>query len=159
MDFYNFISTFVLPLTITHFSIDYLSDNEITRSETKIGIIQYIHHFIVNFNLIGVLVLPFINADLLTLYTSVLVSVIAQGGYLMNQEQCWITKYVNKLICGRSNRKWIADFSSFMKYYTRGESWAQSDVYGKIDNTLKVTIMNVLFLFVLIKYMKKNKMV
>ena len=129
MDFYNFISIFILPLTITHFSIDYLSDSEITKDETKIGIIQYIHHFIVNFNLIGILVLPFIDTDLITLFISVCVSIIAQSGYLMNGDQCWITIYANKLIHGRSNRKWIADFSSFIKYYIRGESWAQSDVY------------------------------
>jgi hypothetical protein len=65
--------------------------------------------------------------------------------------------YINSLITGNPKRKWIADFPSLIKHYIRGDSWAYSDVY-KMDNTFKVTVNNLVFLFILIKYsIKKNK--
>jgi hypothetical protein len=155
MDFYTFVSIFVLPLTIIHFCIDYLRDRDITHSETKIGVYQFIHHFIVIFNLVGTLALPFFNIDFLTLFVSICILIIAQIGYLMNDEYCWLLIMTNKMINPEHpKRKWIADIDSFIKNYTRGDSWAYSDIYS-IDNTIKVTICNCVFIFILIKYSLK----
>ena len=159
MKFYNFISTIVLPLTVIHFACDYLSDSYITHSETEIGILQMTHHFLVVFNLTGIFVLPFFDIDLVTLFVSIMTLVIIQFGYLKNKEFCWLTRLINeKIKPGRKDRKWMGDFFCFMKHYVRGSDWTHGDIY-KVDNRSKVLITNVVFLFILIKFILKNNII
>jgi hypothetical protein len=157
IDLYTFTSVIVLPLTVIHFCLDYLRDRDINHSEFKIGMLQYIHHYIVIFNLSGTMLLPFFYSSLPLITVNILILYGAQVGYIMNDDFCWLTKYINGLITGNPKRKWIADLPSLIKHYIRGDTWAYSDVH-KIDNTVKVTISNLVFLFILIKYcIKKNK--
>ena len=64
MDLYTFISVLLLPITLFHFTIDYLSDSEITSSETKIGFLQYIHYLFGSMCVLGIGILPFLNSTL-----------------------------------------------------------------------------------------------
>ena len=156
MDSYNFISVFVLPLTLIHFSLDYLRDKEIKSNETKVGILSYLHHFIVNFNLAGVLVLPFVDSTLSVITLNIIISIIAQYGLLINKEWCWLTRKINNLINGKPNRKWIADLNSFIKHYIRGDEWAYSDI-NFLNNTNRLTFINTVFIIILLKFILKNK--
>jgi len=156
MDSFNFISVFVLPLTLIHFSLDYLRDKEIKSNETKVGILSYLHHFIVNFNLAGVLVLPFVDSTLSVITLNIIISIIAQYGLLINKEWCWLTRKINNLINGKPNRKWIADLNSFIKHYIRGDEWAYSDI-NFLNNTNRLTFINTVFIIILIKFILKNK--
>ena len=156
MDSYNFISIFVLPLTLVHFSLDYLRDKDIKTNETKVGMLSYLHHFIVNFNLAGVLVLPFVDSTLSVITLNIIITIIAQYGLLINKEQCWLTTKINNLINGKTNRKWIADLNSFIKHYIRGDEWAYSDI-NFLNNTNRLTFINTVFIIILIKFILKNK--
>ena len=156
MDSYNFISVFVLPLTLIHFSLDYLRDKDIKTNETKVGMLSYLHHFIVNFNLAGVLVLPFVDSTLSVITLNIIITIIAQYGLLINKERCWLTTKINNLINGKTNRKWIADLNSFIKHYIRGDKWAYSDI-NFLNNTNRLTFINTVFIIILIKFILKNK--
>ena len=57
----------------------------------------------------------------------------------------------------KPNRKWTGgEIGSLMKKYVRGDQWAYSDM-GPQNNTILITIMNVIHLFILIKIIIKNK--
>jgi hypothetical protein len=152
-DMYTFASAVLLPFSMIHFMMDYLSDDEIKHSETKIGIFQYLHHLFGAATVFAVVVLPFINPKLSVTAFTIIMCLFAQIGWLKNKEFCWYWALMNKMINpDKPKRKWTADIFSLMKKYIRtGENWAYTNVY-KVDNTLTVLIMCLSQLFVLIRY-------
>ena len=157
IDTYTFISVVLLPITIFHFCLDYLSDSEITSSETKIGISQYIHYLFGSMCFSGIAILPFLNPTLGLILLNITVSIIAQVGWLKNKEYCWLWSYTNKLINPKKpKRKWLSNIILQIKKYTRGGDWAYSEV-KEINNTKTVALMTITQLFILLKYLYKYK--
>ena len=139
-----------LLISLFFWTVDFLSDSYITKDETKLGILQYIHHLAATIGFLG----PFINlftGNFVFYVVSIILSIIIQSGFLINDDYCWLTLMVNKCINpGQPKRKWRADLSSFVKHYIRGDSWAYSDMY-KPDFTSGTFITNCVFIAGLIK--------
>lgn len=151
MNLYEFISVIVVPFTILHFCIDYLSDRDITKSEVKIGITQLLHHFILVTHVTGFTLLPFFKCNLQTAVTVILVSIIAQIGWLINKDYCWMLTMTNKMINSeRPARKWRGEIMSLIKHYLRNDNWAYSDI-KHVDNFNNILYMNTMHLFTLFK--------
>ena len=145
------------PFILFNFCLDYLSDSQITHSETKIGMHQLFHHITATI-WAGVFTLPFMSSKLSVVGLSIIVSLVIQAGHRVNKDYCWLTRIVNKMIDPQKpNRKWTGgEIGSLMKKYVRGDQWAYSDM-GPQNNTILITIMNVIHLFILIKIIIKNK--
>uniref|UniRef100_A0A6C0I9C3 Uncharacterized protein n=1 Tax=viral metagenome TaxID=1070528 RepID=A0A6C0I9C3_9ZZZZ len=147
----------LLTLTLVFFSIDYLTDNSITHDETKIGILIFIHHL--------ACVVAGIGSTLCLLYKNVLPSVIViiilstiiQTGFLINNDYCWLTKMINKMIDpSRPNRKWRGDIFSLLKHYIRGDEWGYGDI-RYINQTSFTRSMNFCLIIYLIKFIGKYR--
>ena len=151
MNLYEYIALIVLPFTILHFSLDYLSDKGIIKNEVKIGFLQFLHHFVAISHAAG-LILPFFKAKLSTIVYVNLVSFIAQIGWLINKNNCWLLRLINKKMNSDENRKWRGDFYSLLKHYTRGNDWAYSNIRNT-ENFKNILIMNSVHIFTLIKYL------
>jgi hypothetical protein len=139
-----------LLISLFFWTVDFLSDSYIIKDETKLGIFQYIHHLAATIAFLG----PFINlftGNFMFYVVSIILSIIIQSGFLINDDYCWLTLIVNKCINKEQpKRKWRADLSSFVKHYTRGDSWAYSDMY-KPDFTSGTLIINCVFIVGIIK--------
>ena len=61
---YEMFSIIIVPFSLFFFGADYLRDNEITKNETKIGIIQYIHHLAFTTNISGLIGTFFLSDSL-----------------------------------------------------------------------------------------------
>jgi hypothetical protein len=154
MDTYEYFSLIVI-LSLISFSVNFLSDSEIIENELKLGFYDFLHHFFYNINIVSVSIIPFIkNPSLMILFILVCTSIIVQIGFLYNNEYCWITRGVNKLINpDKPNRKWRGGFTSSINHYLRGDSWAYSDISpGSLNNTSPVLILNVVTVLILLKY-------
>lgn len=148
---YDFIAVIILPLVLIHFTIDYLSDSQIIASETRIGILQFIHHLITKIAFVGSFFTLFLISDIKYISVGIIISIIAQIGFLKNNDYCWYTKMVNELIDpNKPNRKWRSDWGAFIRHYIRGDDWAYSDIWNS-DITFEITIINIIYLIVLIK--------
>ena len=147
----------LIPFILFNFSLDYLSDSQITQHETKIGMCQLFHHLTATI-WTWVILLPFMSSKLSVITLSILTSLVIQAGHRINKDYCWLTRIVNKTIDpNKPNRKWPGgDIGSLMKKYIRGDSWAYSDMLPP-NNTSLSTIMNVIHLFILIKIIIKIK--
>lgn len=156
LDLYEYMCV-LTPFLLFTFSLDYLSDSQITHSETKIGAFQFFHHLVVTI-ILATSALPFMSSHLSVIVLSILVSLGVQVGYRINKDYCWLTRVVNKMIDPQKpKRKWTGgDIESLMKKYVRGDSWAYSDMGPQNNNTL-ITVMNLIHLFVLIKIIIKIK--
>ena len=154
-DIYTFASAVLLPVSMIHFIMDYLSDEEITHSETKIGIFQYIHHLFAAMSILSLVVLPFLRPTLSLITLNVVACLVAQIGWLKNNEYCWFWSLVNKMINpNKPNRKWTASAFSLLKKYTRSdEKWAYTNVY-KADNKQAIILLLVSHLFVIIRFLR-----
>lgn len=108
------------------------------------------HHFVSTIAYIG----PIINlfSGNITLYIiSVIINIIIQTGFLINNDYCWLTRSINKKIDPiKPNRKWRADLYSFIKHYIRGDSWAYSDIY-KNSFTPAMLVLNCIYIFGIVK--------
>ena len=154
MNFYQYLSVIVLPVAILHFGLDFLTDKDIKTNTTKIGIYQFLHHIILVTHVSGFTILPFINPNINCLSIAILISVLAQAGWLVNHEYCWLLTFVNKQINpDKPNRKWRGEIHSLIKHYIRGDKWAYSDIKN-MDNTFNVNMMNTVHLFTLIYFCK-----
>ena len=114
------IFSIVIVISLIHFSIDYLSDEQITSNETKIGILQIIHHLVITIQMFGIFVnnLPFKIIAILT-------SFAIQLGYLVNNDHCWLTTMVNKLINpDKPDRIWRVDLILQIKHPSRSTARA-----------------------------------
>ena len=148
---YEYVSVILLPLILFHFCLDFLSDDEIVRDETKIGILQFFHHTVCTIYLSGILILPFISINIGIIILTILVSIITQIGYLINNEYCWVTSMVNKMINpgGNGKRKWVGgDICSLIKSYLY-DNWRYSDI-KYINNTKLTLIANIVHIIIII---------
>ena len=149
----DYISLFVIPLTLFNFCLEFLPDKEVTRDELKIGILNLIHHLFYAFNILGVSLLLFLqNPSFIIIILTVISSIITQVGYLLHNDFCWITRMVNTLINpDKPNRKWRAGVESMIKHYLRGDEWAYSEIKN-VNNDNLLIFMNIVHLILLIKY-------
>jgi len=140
----------ILIISLIVWVIDFLSDSQITKDETKIGIIQYLHHLFSTIAFIG----PFINlffGSVPFYIISVLTSMIIQAGFLINNDYCWLSTLANKCIDpDHPNRKWRSAIDSFIKHYIRGDSWAYSEMC-KPNFTYGTMTINCIFIIGIIK--------
>jgi hypothetical protein len=154
---YEMFSLVVIPFSLVFFGADFLRDKEITENETKIGIVQYIHHLAFTTNISGLIGSFFLTCDINFVIFLMVLSMINQVGWLINDDYCWLTKYANKLIgTNAKNRKWIAEISSLVRHYIQGDDWAYSDMRS-VNRNRQVIISNGLILSILIKIIIKNK--
>jgi hypothetical protein len=152
MDLYTFISVLIIPFVILHFTLDYLSDSQITHSEIEIGIIQLLHHIVSVIQMCGFFVVPFIKVDINIMILLITINTVAHIGYLQNKGKCWIVSHVNKIINpNKPNRKWISNGCSYIKHYTRGGEWAYSDIINDSNYKMSASV-NIAHLFSLLKY-------
>jgi hypothetical protein len=146
---YDF-ATFYIVYSLVSWIIDFLSDSKITDNEIKIGMLQYIHH-LVSISHIGIIVLLFFSKSMNMAIYSIIISMIVQVGWLINNDNCWYTTMVNKMIDPKQpNRKWRGEIGSFIKHYVRGDSWAYSDIYNTNMST-PAHITNVATIMYLLK--------
>jgi len=158
MNNYEITALLIIPITLLHFSIDYLSDREITKDETKLGILIFIHHliifpfFVLLFSALGLLKIK--DYSLLILISIIIL--ISQFGFFLNNDYCWLTRIINVNIDpNKPNRKWVGDFGSFFKKYMRGDSWAYSNIYDIQKTTnFQCLTYNILLLIAVYKYNK-----
>jgi len=154
---YEIFSLIIIPFSLFFFGADFLRDKEITHSETKIGIIQLIHHLAFTTNISGLIASFFLTCRIEFVIFLMILSMINQVGWLLNDDKCWLTRYANKTIGTKAkNRKWIAEVSSLVRHYIQGDEWAYSDMRPVNRNT-QVIISNVLIFAILIKIIIKNK--
>ena len=155
---YEMFSLIIIPFSLFFFGADFLRDKDITKNETKIGIIQYIHHLAFTTNISGLIGAFFLSCDISLVTLMVILSMIIQVGWLINDDYCWLTRYTNDLIGAKSkDRKWLAEISSLIKHYIRGDEWAYSEMRS-VDRTEQTLISNGLLLLILMKIiLKKNK--
>ena len=73
MELYEYVSVILVPLILFHFCLDYLSDRDIVKDETKIGIIQFFHHTVCTIYLAGITILPFISGSLSVITMTIIV--------------------------------------------------------------------------------------
>ena len=145
------LSCILCIILLIFFSIDYLSDDQITDNETKIGICIFFHHLACVISGFGSILCLFFNGTILSTTIIVLISIIIQAGFLVNNDYCWYTKMVNNLIDPQKpNRKWRGDYESLIKHYIRGDEWAYSDIRN-IDQTQFVIFINIILILILIK--------
>ena len=147
------------PFILINFCLDYLSDSQITHSETELGMHQLFHHLVATI-WAGIYTLPFMSSKLTVITVSVLVSIVIQGGHLMNKDYCWLTRRVNRKInSDKPDRKWVGgDIVSLMKKYVRGDDWAYSNM-GVQKNRKLDCIVNCIHFGILFKILiKGNKL-
>ena len=154
---YEMFSLVVIPFSLVFFAADFLRDKEITQNETKIGIVQLIHHLAFTTNMSGLISSVFLTCNIKFVIFLTILSMVNQVGWLVNDDHCWLTKYANKLIGTEAkNRKWVAEVSSLVRHYIQGDDWAYSDM-RPINRNRQVIISNGLILAILIKIIIKNK--
>ena len=151
LNLYEYTSIILLPIILFHFSLDFLSDSDIIKNETKIGILQFFHHIVCTIYISGIVLLPFVSRNISVLFITIIVSMVIQIGYLINNENCWVTIMANKLINPKyPNRKWVGgDICSLIKSYIRDDSWRYSNI-KYINNTKLTLIANIVHIFILL---------
>ena len=154
---YEMFSLIIIPFSLFFFGADFLRDKEITKDETKIGITQLIHHLAFTSNISGLIAAFFLSSNISFVTFLTILSMINQVGWLVNDDYCWLTRYSNNLIGTKhKDRKWVAEISSLIKHYIRGDDWAYSEIRSS-DRSEQVIISNGLILMILIKIIIKNK--
>jgi len=154
---YEMFSLVIIPFSLVFFGADFLRDKEITQNETKIGIVQLIHHLAFTTNMSGLISSVFLTCNIKFVVFLTILSMINQVGWLLNDDHCWLTQYANKIIGAQAkNRKWIAEVSSLVRHYIQGDDWAYSDM-RPVNRNRQVIISNGLILAILIKIIIKNK--
>ena len=154
MKIYDFIAIFLIPITLINFIIDYLSDENITKDETKIGFLQLLHHLICLICFISPFISLFVLKDLNYTLLSIILLIIVQVGFLINKDRCWYTHMVNKLKGISVNMRWINDIPSFIKYYIRGNEWAHGDINPDFNHKYSMPVINICYILILMKFIK-----
>ena len=157
MIIYDLVALIIIPLVLVHFSIDYLSDSQISNNETKIGILQLFHHLVLTIQMVSILfsIIPVKKIPVGIIILGIIINIVIQAGYLINNDYCWLTKMVNELINPQKpNRKWLCDVVLQIKKYIRGKEWAYSDIRST-DQTGIVLFSNLSFILVLINSINK----
>jgi len=147
------IMCIIIPLSLFLWTIDFLSDSQINKNETKLGILQYLH-FLVSVISFSAPIFNIFTNNLVIQFLSIMITIISQAGHLVNNDYCWLTIFVNKCIDPtKPNRKWRANIDSFIKHYIRGDSWAYSDMYTLPGSENGSLIVNLISIAGLIKFM------
>lgn len=153
MDYYLFF-TLIIFISLFFFGADFLSDSQIVKDETKIGLLSYLHHFISIHCTIGLPICVLFNKNVVFLLINLLLGIIAQYAWLIYKEDCPFTTFVNKIINkNKPDRIWRSDACSLFKHYVRGEKWAYKDIYNKDKTNLAlyynvIVLLNGLFIFI-----------
>jgi len=148
----------IIPVSLILWIIDFLSDSQITKDETKLGILQYIHTLLNVISFSCPIFNIFTNNNISIQFLSILITIISQAGHLVNNDYCWLTKLVNECIDpNKPNRKWRATPIEALKHYVRGDSWAYSDMFSRPGSQNGSVIVNCLSILGLIKYIYLNK--
>jgi len=156
METFDLFSLIIIPFSLFFFIFDFLRDDEIVKDELKIGTVQYIHHLAFTLTISGLICTLLFSTSITTATILVLLSTIMQIGWLINNDYCWLTLYSNRLIGTKcKNRKWIAEISSLIKHYIRGDDWAYTGMYNIGRNT-EVIKLNTLLIILLIKIIIKR---
>ena len=153
MDLYTFF-TFVIPTALITFSMDYLSDEQITHSETKLGCLQLFHHLsFLTIIILGTMFSIFTKIKLSVLFVYIFVVIFSLGGLLKNKGRCWVTVLASKMINpNKPHRKFMGGISSLMKKYTRSdEKWAYTDALVSETNK-SYFIQSIICIFIIIKF-------
>ena len=156
MNVHEFISIIILPMVLFKFIINYLSDSEIKSNFVEIGIHQFLHHISSTMGFSGAfLSLFFVNNLNFSIFIISLI-VFTQGGFLINNDYCWYTRYVNTLInSDKPKKKWVNALPEFIQHYSRGDEWANSDMRPPNYYSASIKI-NVICIIILIKLMLKK---
>ena len=158
MDIYEFVSLFIVPLTLIKFIINYLSDTTIIKDEANLGIHILIHHLISTCVFIGSLLAVFFVEDIRYVTLVIILFVVIQVGFLINKDYCWYTRFTNYLTNPEKiNKRWVSSFGEFIKQYIRGDDWATGEMKNEQNYTTGITIINVICVCLLIKILKKTK--
>jgi hypothetical protein len=130
LELYEFLAVFIIPLAIVTFCLTYLSDDRVKRDELKIGILELLHHFMFRVGVIGIFIL-FIKCSKVVASVIVLTLIIAIIGWKLNDNYCFVTTLINKIIDPQfPYRKWVAGLEPYIKKYIRGTEWS----YGNVNN-------------------------
>jgi hypothetical protein len=100
---YEMMALFYIPISLICWTIDYLSDKQITKDETKIGILQYIHHLIIS--ALNPIPLLFVSKSMLITVLTVITAIGTQIGWLITNDECFYISMMNKLICPEMPRR------------------------------------------------------
>jgi hypothetical protein len=152
MKLYEFVAIFIIPITLFYFSIDYLTDTNITKDETKIGILQMLHHIWCSICFSGAPIAFFVLKDLKYTTLSIILLFLVQLGFLINKDHCWWVIMINKMTNTSVNRKWISDLNSFIKYYIRGSEWANGDIHPDFNYKYQMPLFNIMYIITLMKF-------
>lgn len=154
MKLYDFVAIILIPVILFHFAIDYLSDENITKDETKIGFLQLLHYIFISI----VFYTPFLSflliKDLKYTILSIIILMVIQSGFLINRDRCWYTQMVNKMTNTSIHRKWVSDIPSFIKYYIRGSEWANGELHPEFKYTYEMPVINMCYILILMKFIK-----
>jgi hypothetical protein len=148
------LTVIILLLSLLSWSIDFLSDSQITQNELKIGAILFIHHiFAFTSMFFGIFWSMFFTKSL---HFYILTTVIFIGiyiGFLINNNVCWMTVWVNKMINSEKPlRKWRgAEPMAYIKHYIRGDDWAYSDLYISEKDKNMLILANISYILLSIK--------
>jgi hypothetical protein len=155
MKIYDFFALIIIPMTLFRVALDFLSDKEIINNEIKAFIIIFIHHFLGSIQCITIFLL-FIDIGnefsmRLFLLINLIISLISQIGWIVNNDLCFLTKYQNYIINKKKpNRKWRGGIDMYIKHYIRGDEWAYANPY-KLDFTSVAFSMNMTLLIYSLK--------
>lgn len=145
----------VIVISLIHFSIDYLSDTQIIKDETKIGLLQLFHHFVITIQMLSVFVGVFFTKSLVFMTISIITSLVIQSGYIINNDHCWLTILVNTCIDPeKPDRIWRNDILLQIKHYMRGNDWGYKNIVN-FNQTNIVVFVNLMYIFWLIKKILK----
>jgi len=143
------IASIVIPYVLLHFIIDYLSDSRIVKDELKLGILQFIHHFIAQVGFFGILI-PTNNIKYIS--GCFLCNICIQIGFLINKDRCWYTRMINKIIDPNQPDfiRFRNIYSAFIRHYIRGNSWGYSEAYFKNSTTVTSQVLQVTIFFIIV---------
>jgi hypothetical protein len=143
----------IIPLTIISFTIDFLSDGQITKNELKLGCLQFLHHLVSHCTALCGIFFLFITNSLIFYTICITLFLILQVGFLINNDYCWLTKLVNTTI-NKNNplRKWMGSgWEYYIKHYIRGGTYAYSKMNRPGIDNKNIVILNIAIIIALIK--------
>ncbi len=150
------IATIIVVYSLILFGFDYLRDKDITHSEMKIGILQYLHHLVTAMIMPGSLLALCSNNVPELVFVIGYINIISQNGFVLNDGYCWLTRYINRQIGVDQDRKWIGGMPELVKHYIRGDKWAYSNIYNPPGGDPAFIINNLLVLLPTIKMLIKS---
>ena len=158
MNLYEFVSVILVPYILITFSIEYLSNTLIEKDELKIGIWGMLHHLAEKSGFLTLPIAAVLCNDMRYFMFAVFSNMLAQIGFLLNDDKCWMTRNSNILANPAfPNKKFLSTFDSFIKQYIRGDEWANGSFHPKQKYTTTVTIFNIIIIIKFIVVIIKNK--